>query len=290
MFRLNKDRILLSVLSGLAAVSGLLVIAIAAFVLSEAVPALTHVGVLRFLTDDSWHPAAEASSGTFNLVPIILGTLLSSAGAIVLAAPLGILSAIFLREYAPRPLARVYRRIIELMAGVPSVVYGLWGLEALVPLVGRMHPPGQSLLAGIIILTIMILPTIALLADSAFAAVPRQSMAAAAALGFSRPTTVICIMIPAARSGLVAAIILALVRALGETMAIVMVCANVVRVPGSPFDPVRTLTGTIALEMGYARNDHRASLFFCGLMLLILVASLVVFVELIRRATHHVAD
>lgn len=290
MFQLNRDRILLAALSGLAAVSGLLVIAIAAFVLKEAVPAFTHIGVLRFVTDDSWHPAAEAQSGTFYLLPIILGTMLSSAGAIALAAPLGILSAIFLRVYAPRSLVLVYRRIIELMAGVPSVVYGLWSLGTLVPLIGRLHPPGQSLLAGIIILTIMILPTVALLADSAFAAVPRQYITGAAALGFSRATTAICVIVPAARSGIIAAIILALARALGETMAVVMVCGNVVRVPGSPFDPVRTLTGTIALEMGYARSDHRASLFFCGLMLLILVASLVLFVELIRRATRHAAN
>lgn len=290
MFRLNKDFIPLVLLSGLATVSGLLVVVIAAFVFGEAFPALTGIGVVRFLTDASWHPAADAKSGTFNLLPIVLGTLLSSAGAILLAAPIGVFSGVFLRLYAPPTMAHGYRRIIELMAGVPSVVYGLWGLEALVPLVARLHPPGQSLLTGIIILAIMILPTVALLVDAALAAVPREYLTGAAALGFSRPTTAFRVMVPAARSGIVAAVILALVRALGETMAVVMVCGNVVRIPGSPFDPVRTLTGTIALEMGYARNDHRAALFVCGLILLMLVASLVVLVELLRRTRRYAAN
>ena len=278
---------LTSLFSGLAAIAGSVVVVIGAFVVGESIPALTHIGGSRFIIDESWHPAADASLGQFNLLPILIGTVLSSFAAISIAAPLGILSAVFCQFYAPPRVARWYRLMIELMAGVPSVVFGLWGLVVLVPIIARIHPPGQSLFTGIIILTLMILPTVALLADAAFASVPQSYLQGAAALGLSRATTTLSVMIPAARSGLVTAVLLGLVRAIGETMAVVMVCGNVVRVPSGPFDPIRTLTATIALEMGYARGDHRASLFFCGMILLILVTLLVSTMEIVNRRLRH---
>jgi phosphate transport system permease protein len=213
---------------------------------------------------------------------------LSATGALVLAGGLGILSAVWLHFYAPSWLARSFRGLIDLMAGVPSVVYGLWGLEVLVPLIARISPPGPSLLAGIVILTMMIVPTVVLLADAALMAVPRDSLAAAAALGLSRETTAFRVAVPAARSGLGTALLLGLARALGETMAVVMVCGNVVRLPASVFDPVRTLTATIALEMGYARGDHRSALFVCGLVLLGTVAGIIALAEFISRRRRHV--
>jgi phosphate transport system permease protein len=279
----SRDRWLVRALCTLAAASGLIVVGIIGFLVAESAPALSTVGIGRFLTDESWHPAADAESGTFNLSPMLLGTLLTSAGAIALAAPLGVLSAAFTRFYAPRRLARWYRRMIALMAGVPSVVYGLWGLVVLVPLIARVEPPGSSLLAGVVILTLMILPTIALLADAAFAAVPTEYLHGAAALGLSRAATTFRVAVPAARSALVTAVILASARAVGETMAVLMVCGNVVRVPTSLFDPVRTLTAAIALEMDYARGDHRAALFVCGLVLLAMVVALIAAAELIDR-------
>mgnify|MGYP003325703006 CR=1 FL=1 len=287
MFQSNKDRLLTALVIGMAAIAGSIVVIIAIFVVKESIPAMTHIGGSRFLTDESWHPADDAPRGQFNLLPILLGTVLSSMGAICVAAPLGVLSAVFCQFYAPLRVARWYRMIIELMAGVPSVVFGLWGLVVLVPIVASIHPPGQSLFTGIIILTLMILPTVVLLTDAAFSSVSHSYRQGAAALGLSRATTVLSVMIPAAWSGIVTAVLLGLVRALGETMAVVMVCGNVVRLPKGLFDPVRTLTGTIALEMGYARGDHRASLFFCGMVLLILVAVLVASIEIANRRGRH---
>jgi phosphate transport system permease protein len=190
---------------------------------------------------------------------MLFGTILTALGSVLIAAPLGILSAIFCRFYAPLMLADLYRRLIELLAGIPSVVYGLWGLVVLVPLIGRIEPPGASLIAGILILTIMILPTIALTADSSLANVPAEYIPGAAALGLSRHTTICHIAIPAARSGVFTGIILGTGRALGETMAVLMVCGNVVEIPRGPFEPVRTLTANIALEMAYATGDHRSA-------------------------------
>jgi len=243
--------------------------------------------MLELVAGQSWHPAAQAVDGHFYLVPILVGTAVTALGAILIATPLGICSAAYLQFYASPRFANWFRRLIELMAGIPSVVYGLWGLVSLVPLVAKIYPPGQSVLTGVVILALMILPTVTLLADAAFGAVPRDYLRGAAALGLSRSSILLNVALPAARSGLVAAVILALVRALGETMAVVMVCGNVVRFPHSLFDPVRTLTATIALEMGYARNDHRSVLFLCGTILLMFVAALIAIAELTRRRKLH---
>jgi phosphate transport system permease protein len=281
--RSARDRRLLLGLRGLAAVSGSVVLLIVAFLVAESLPALRSIGIARFFGDASWHPAAEAANGTFGSWPIVVGTLLVSAGAILLATPLGVCSAVWGRFYAPLWLAGWYRGMVDLMAGVPSVVYGLWGLVVLVPLLGRIEPPGQSLLAGVLILTLMILPTIALLTDAALGAVPRESLHGAAALGLTPTAVAFRVAVPAARSGIVTAILLGLVRAIGETMAVLMVTGNVVRLPACPFDPIRTLTATIALEMGYARGDHRAALFACGLVLLLLVIGLIAITEVVDR-------
>jgi phosphate transport system permease protein len=234
-------------------------------------PALRHVGLFRFFTDASWYP----SQGLYNLTPMLWGTLFAMAGSVLVATPLGILSAVFCHYYAPPAIARPYRRLIELLAGIPSVVYGFWGLVVLVPLIGAIHPPGPSLLAGIVILTIMILPTITLMADASLANVPQQYVRGAAALGLPRWATIRGVVFPAAKSGLFTGVILETGRAIGETMAILMVCGNVVQTPHSLFDPIRTLTANIALEMAYALGDHRAALFVSGLVLMGMIAVLV---------------
>lgn len=244
---------------------------VVAFVVWESIPVLRSVGAVRFFSDPSWHPG----EGRFDLTPMIAATLLVSGGAIVLAGPLGLASALFTRQYAPPFLARVYRRIVELLAGIPSVVYGFWGLVVLVPLIGRLHPPGPSLLAGILILALMILPTVALTADAAIEGVESEHLRAAAALGLTRWTVACRVLLPAARDGIGTGVILALGRAIGETMAVLMVCGNVVQVPGSVFDPVRALTANIALEMAYALGEHRSALFLSGLALLLIVGVLV---------------
>jgi phosphate transport system permease protein len=269
--RWPTDRLLLWLLRGAAAIAGAIVALIVAFLVLEALPVLRHVGVARFFTDPSWHPA----EGFYNLTPMLWGTLFAMVGSVLIATPLGILSAVFCHYYAPPAIARPYRRLIELLAGIPSVVYGFWGLVVLVPLIGAIHPPGPSLLAGIVILTIMILPTIALMADASLANVPQQYLRGAAALGLPRWATIRGVVFPAAKSGLFTGIILETGRAIGETMAILMVCGNVVQTPYSLFDPMRTLTANIALEMAYALGDHRAALFVSGLVLMGMITALV---------------
>lgn len=283
MSRFRSDTLLLWSVRVCAGISGAIVLLIAAFLLTESMPALRHVGIARFFTDDAWRPAAEAARGSYNLVPMLWGTLLVTTGSVLLATPLGIGSALFCHYYAPPSIAGPYRRIIELLAGIPSVVYGFWGLVVLVPLIRRLHPPGPSLLAGVLILTVMILPTIALVADASLANVPSQYLRGAAALGMSRWSTLRGVVLPTARSGLLTGVILETGRAIGETMAVLMVCGNVVETPSRIFDPIRTLTANIALEMAYAMGDHRSALFVTGLILLGLIIVLVMGAETLSK-------
>ena len=259
--------------------TGAIAILIAVFLVLESLPVLRAVGIGPLFTDRDWRP----TDGLYNLVPMLWGTLFAMTGAVLVATPLGILSAVFCQYYAPPRVATVYRRIIELLAGIPSVIYGLWGLMVLVPLIGSLQPPGPSLLAGIAVLSIMILPTIALSADAALANVPVEYRRAAAALGISRWPTVRHVIFPAAKSGLLTGVILEIGRAIGETMAILMVCGNVIQTPKSLFEPMRTLTANIALEMAYAMGSHRSALFAGGLLLLVMIIALVAAAEGISR-------
>lgn len=278
MSRSRNDLLLTWSLRGVSASAGAVSLLVIAFLVIESAPALRSVGLARFFSDASWHPAGDYSggaSGTFNLTPMLVGTLAATAGAVLLATPLGILSALFCRFYAPLAVATSYRRLLELLAGIPSVVFGFWGLVVLAPLIRRWHPPGQSLLAGVLILALMILPTVALLAESSFKAVPGSYLRASAALGLSRWATIRGVVLPTARGGLITAVLLATGRAIGETMAVLMVAGNVVRTPTSLFDPVRTLTANIALELGYALDTHRSALFVSGLLLMAMVVVLI---------------
>jgi phosphate transport system permease protein len=258
-----------------AALAGGVLLIVLFFVALGAAPALRTLGLASFFTDDSWNPRA----GSFNLTPMLLASLLVTAGAMAVAGPVGVLSAVFARFYAPRPVAAVQRRIVELLAGVPSVIYGLWGLVVLVPLLGRIKAPGTSLLAGACVLAIMVLPTVALIADASLGAVRRELIHGAAALGMTRWHAVRAVAAPAARQGLGTALILGTGRALGETMAVLMVCGNVVQMPRSVFDPVRTLTANMALEMSFAMETHRSALFVSGLLLVVFVGGLVAAAE-----------
>jgi len=283
LYRLNKDTTVQTMLRTCAISAGLIVVLIIFFVALESAEALRHVGFTRFFTDASWHPAADGADGSFNLAPMIAATLLAACGAVMIAAPMGVVSAVFVHFYAPSVIARVYRPIIELLAGIPSVVYGLWGLVVLVPLLQQIQPPGQSLLAGILILIIMVLPTMALMAETSIAGVAQQTQRAAAALGLSQSAMIWRVIVPAARRGLFTATILTTGRAIGETMAVLMVCGNIVQTPGSLFDPVRTLTANMALEMGFALGDHRSALFVSGLVLLTMVVILIAIAEYLSR-------
>ena len=275
----RNEAILVWILWGMALVSGAIVVLILLFLMWETLPILQSIGLNRFFNDPSWHPTSEE----FNLLPMLWGTLFVTAGAVLMATPLGISSAVFCHYYAPPALANLYRRLIELLAGIPSVVYGFWGLVVLVPIIGRIHPPGPSLLTGILILTLMILPTITLVADASLASVPPEYLRGCAAMGLGRWATVRGVVFPAALSGLLTGVILGTGRAIGETMAVLMVCGNVVQTPKSVFEPVRTLTANIALEMAYAVGNHRAALFVSGLVLMAMIVALVISAEMLQK-------
>lgn len=278
LFLSDVDRHLVAILQVCALLSAAIALLILLFLLDESWPILNRMPLLSFFRDASWHPV----QGLYNMTPMLSATLLSSLGALLLATPFGIASALFGRYYARPWLAATYRRLIELLAGIPSVVYGFWGLTTLAPLIGRLQPPGASLLTAILVLALMILPTVALTAESALAAVPDSYRRHAAALGLSSWGMISGVLLPAARAGIASGVLLAAGRAIGETMAVLMVAGNVVQLPQGFFDPVRTLTANIALEMAYAMGEHRSALFVSGLLLLLIVLALVASAEWLK--------
>jgi len=262
-----------------SAVIGIIVVV----VLIEAWPGLVEIGWWRFLADASWHPTSDE----FNLVPIVAGTFLVAGGGLALATAFGLLSAIFCCFYAPKFLATLYTRLVELLAGVPSVVLGFWGILVLVPLVSSLGGPGTSLLAATLILAVMVLPTICLVATSSLRGVNEGIVSGARALGLSRWSVIAKVVIPAAKRGLLTSVILGAGRAVGETMAVMMVSGNVVQVPASVFEPVRTLAANLALEISYASNLHRSSLFVSAVVLTFIVLATICLVELLTPKAAH---
>ena len=205
---------------------------------------------------------------------MLAASLVSSALAMLLVLPTGLIVAIWGRFYAPPGLAHIYRIFMGIMASIPSVVYGLWGLVVLVPLINRIAPPGASLLAGVLILSLMIFPILVLQADLALESAAKRHLAPALALGVSWWAAIRHVLLPASWAELIPAALLQSGRALGETMAVLMVCGNVVQWPTSLFTPVRTLTANIALEMAYATEVHQTALFASGWLLMFLVMAL----------------
>lgn len=278
----RSDLILSWGLRASATLAGAVLLLIVAILIFGSVLAWQAIKPSQWFTDPDWYP----QNRFYRLTPMIAGSLAVTALAVAAATPLGLLSAIFCRFYAPARLATAYRHLIGLLSGIPSVVYGLWGLLVLAPFIARFQPPGLSLLAGAVVLTLMVLPTIALTADAALAAVPRESLQGAAALGLTRWTTVRRVAIPAARSGIFSGIILAVGRAMGETIAVIMVCGNMDQFPKSLFDPILTLTANIGITMSYAMGIHRSALFLSGLFLVGIVAVLVLAAAAAARRGH----
>lgn len=248
-----------------SALASLLLIAV--FIFKEGVPFFFKVDP-RNLFGSTWDPQA----GKFGIYPMIVASLWVTFGAMVIGAPLGIAGAIFLNEFVPRSVMKVVKPTIELLAGIPSVVYGFLGVMVLAPFIrAHMGGPGLSVLAASVILGIMVLPTVISISTDAIGAVPKAYREGALALGATRWQSVHMVTIKAARSGIIASVILAMGRALGETMAVIMVAGNTVKVPHSVLDPVRTLTANIAMEMGYATGLHREALFATGVVLFVVI-------------------
>lgn len=282
-FQWSIDRLLSWLLGTLAVICGMVLLLIILFLAKESAPLLSTTSWMQLFNSDGWYPLENR----FGLLPMLWASVAIMLGAIVLATPVGLAAGIFDVFYAGTASRRVYRLMIGLLAGIPSVIIGLWGLTRLVPVIANLQPPGTSLVAAILVLSIMILPTVAVTASAALASVPASLIAGAVALGMSRKSQIVAIAIPAARSGIISGILLAMARALGETMAVLMVAGNVVQNPTGLFEPVRALTANIALEMAYATGTHRASLFASGLLLTVLILLLAWLAIKTRGAVHH---
>ncbi len=254
----------------------LAVASIMLYMIANGVPAIFRVGLWELLFSPVWKPTAEDAS--FGILYVILTSVVGTVSAVLLGVPIGVLTAVFLAEAAPKPLAAVVKPAVELLAGIPSVIYGLLGLMLLNPLIYRwekalfrgsqthQYTGGANLISAVLVLAVMILPTVIDISESAIEAVPPQLKAASLALGASRMQTIFKVILPAARSGIITAAVLGVGRAIGEAMAITLVSGNVAHLP-LPFNSVRFLTTAIVSEMGYAGGLHRQVLFTIGLLL-----------------------
>ncbi|NLE09326.1 MAG: phosphate ABC transporter permease subunit PstC [Dehalococcoidales bacterium] len=251
------------------ALSALSVLAlITVFIFIEGVPLIAEVGFIDFVFGMKWAP----SQGEYGIFPMIVGTVLVTLGAVIIGVPIAICCSIFLAEFAPSRLSNLVRPAIQLLAGIPSVVYGFWGLIFIVPIIRNyLGGPGLSILAGSVILGIMILPTVISISEVSLLSLPRLLKEGAFALGATHWQTIRQVLLPAAKSGILAAVILGIGRAIGETMAVIMVLGNATALPKSILDPARTLTTNIGIEMGYASGEHQQALFATGIVLLVII-------------------
>ncbi len=251
-----------------AALSILAVGLICVFLFANGVPAMIEIGIPDFLLGTTWRPANDI----YGIFPMIIGSIYVTAGALIFGVPAGLLTAIFLSRFASAKVAAFLKPGVELLAGIPSVVYGFFGLMIIVPFI-RLNAPGNglSLLAASILLGIMILPTVITVAKNALDAVPQSYYEGALALGATHERSVLRVLVPAAISGIMAGVVLGIGRAIGETMAVVMVAGNQPIIPASIFDGVRTMTANIVLEMGYAADLHRGALIATGVVLFVFI-------------------
>lgn len=242
----------------------LMVALITLFIFREGLPVMLKTGLGNFIFGQEWAP----TDGKFGIFSMIIGSFAVTLGALVLGVPLGVACAIFLAEIAPEKATRIIRPAVELLAGIPSVVYGFFGLIIIAPFIRNyLGGSGLSMLAGSIILAIMILPTVISISEDAIRAVPKEYKEGSLALGATHWQTINSVILPAASSGILAAVVLGMGRAIGETMAVIMVTGNTAQIPHSILEPVRTLTGNVAIEMSYAADDHRQALFGTGIVL-----------------------
>ena len=263
---------LLFLLCGIVAVAFVLFISV--YLIVSGLPAIREIGLVNFLTGKTWAPTATTAEPSFGILPFILTSVYGTAGAVVLGVPIGLMTAIFLAKVAPPKAARAIRTAVELLAGIPSVVYGLVGMIVLVPAIRERFglSSGACLLAAIIVLAIMILPSIINVSETALRAVPREYEEASLALGATEIETYFRVSLPAAGSGVATAVVLGVGRAIGEAMAIIMVAGNVANMPGL-FTSVRFLTTAIASEMSYAAYGslQRNALYSIGLVLFLFI-------------------
>ena len=238
------------------------------FLFANSIPAIHKIGFVEFIFGQKWKPGNEL----YGIFPMIIGSLYVTAGAIIFGVPVGLMTAIFLSKFCPKKLHKFLKSAIDLLAGIPSVVYGFFGLMVIIPFVREVFGGnGNSILTASILLGIMILPTIISVSEGSINAVPESYYEGARALGATHERSVFYAMLPAAKSGILAGIILGIGRAIGETMAVIMVAGNQARIPTSILKGVRTLTANIVIEMGYATDLHREALIATGAVLFVFI-------------------
>ena len=277
-----KERAMHIVFLLAAAVSIAAVLLICVFLLSSGIPAIKEIGVTNFLFGKIWKPSNEY----YGIFAFILGSIYVTAGAIIIGVPIGLLTAIFLSRFCPPKLYKVIKPLVNLMAGIPSVVYGFFGMCVLVPAVRSIFGVnGNTMLTASVLLGIMILPTIISVSETSISAVPEKYYQGALALGATHERSVFLTVVPAAKSGIMAAIILGVGRAVGETMAVIMVAGNQVRMPDGLLKGVRTMTANIVMEMGYATDLHREALIATGVVLFVFILIINLLFSILKRRT-----
>lgn len=276
-----------------ACASVLAVALICIFLFANGVPAMKEIGFVKFITGEMWKP----NNSIYGILPMIVGSIYVTAGAILIGVPVGILTSVFMAVYCPKKIYKPLKAATELLAGIPSVVYGFFGLVVLVPWIRelgmtlkemgitRTSGNGSSMLTASVLLGMMILPTIIGVTESAIRAVPQQYYEGALALGATRERSIFRIIIPAAKSGVIAGVVLGIGRAIGETMAVIMVAGNQARMPAGILKGIRTLTANIVIEMGYATDLHREALIATGVVLFVFILIINFSVALLNRRT-----
>ena len=267
-----------------ACTSVLAVFLICFFLFANGLPAIAKIGPLKFLTGTEWRP----SNNVFGILPMIVSSLYVTGGAIVVGVPIAIFTAVFMARYCPKKIYKPLKSGIELMAGVPSIVYGFFGLVLLVPLIRTLFGgTGTSMLAASLLLGMMILPTIIGPTESAIRSVPENYYEGSLALGATKERSIFFVMLPAAKSGILAAVVLGIGRAIGETMAVIMVAGNQPRMPKGLLEGLRTLTANIVTEMGYASGLHREALIATAVVLFVFILIINLSLSLLNRRSEH---
>lgn len=275
-----SEKIMAAVFAIAASVSVISVILICYFLFSNGIGAMADIGFTNFIFGKEWRPGNDI----YGIFPMILGTFYITGGSLVIGIPLGLLMAVYLSRYCPKKIYGIVNSLVELLAGIPSIIYGFFGMVVLVPFVkNNFAGNGNSIFTAAILLGIMILPTIISVSKAALMAVPESYYEGAVALGATKEISIFKVMIPAAKSGITAAIALGIGRAMGETMAVMMIAGNQPRIPGSVFEGVRTLTTNIVLEMGYATDLHKEALIATGVVLFVLILIINLFVSCFKR-------
>lgn len=253
-----------------ACVSVFAVATICIYLFKNGIPAMHKIGLFSFLFGERWKPQDIPAS--YGILSMIAGSLYCTAGAMIIGVPIGLLTAIFMSRFCPKAIYKVLKPMINLLAGIPSIIYGFFGMIVIVPIIrNNFGGNGNSILAASILLGMMILPTIIGLSESALNAVPQSYYYGAVALGATHERAVMSVVLPAAKSGILSSVILGIGRAIGETMAVIMVVGNQTRIPDSILDGVRTLTSNIVTEMGYAEGLHYDALIATGVVLFVFI-------------------